>query len=1711
MRVKIIVLCLIFILISAHISVEAKVGESFIENASCPIISYNISSQPSDPNFEKIKRSIMGAPTAFTENRGQLENDNIRFYVQGGGLWFSDDGVYIEVREELKKQYNNQNNIYTPLINNFHKEPSQFKRVILKQTFIGKNPIIPEARQRCIWTNNFFIGNDSSKWRSNVPNYREIYYENLYNGIDLRYYLIESGLKYDFIIHPGADVNKIRIRYDGAEGLKIDDFGNLIIQTKIRDIVDDRLFIYQQLNGTFLQIHGMYIIYNDLEYGFKILDKYNEHEILVIDPVLEYSTFIGSGATGHGIDVDNAGNAVVTGYAYSFHPTTPGAYDTSLNGGYDVFVSKFNHNGSALIYSTFIGDFRDDYAHDIVIDDQDNVFVTGKTKSPNFPTTSGAYDTSHTNNWFTWDGFVLKLNHNGTELLYSTFVHGTDHDEPQSIAIDSFGNAYVTGYTQSNNFDTTPGANDTSYNGGRDAFVFKLNQTGQKLIYSTYLGGNSNDFGINIDVDSTGKAYITGRTLSNNFPTTPGVLDRTLNNTEVFISVINQTGKGLIYSTYIGGNSADLGNAIKVDSKGNAIITGYTASSDFPTTPTANDTSYNGGAYDCFVLKINQTGEKLLFSSFIGGSGDDRGIDLELAADGTICIAGQTVSNDLYLTDDAYDKTVNGTDIFIAKLTSSATQYLYSTYIGGSNGDYCEAIALDPIGNAYATGWVVSSDFPITPGAYDSTYTSPRDVVVFKFSFKPILFINSLTLMKYGEPTSIVYSRLCPYTFRVNFLYSANLSDFGKVQLILDPSGNNIQFTWDYSTGQFSKLSDPNNYITLEASSNAYKDFFRWTVDFNMTFNWTYPDENFQDVRVFATSVTLPTNWYNVTNFYEIENDLVFNGSLSITGEDERLISENELIRGGEKLNWTGLTTVYENTNDTFPPDEEFDIRIKDDSDNIWEDSPIPGEPFFIGMISQKNTDINGNNFSLSIIGIPVECDLTNEKITILFDGDNVTFLNPIPNNQTWQIKANVLVKVNITDMGGGEVDGKSVMRSITTNNGTNWDDWEKIPGLDSKKSIMVEDVVTLEEGTGNLIRWQAIDSVDNGPAISEPYRIFVDTEDITFSNPWPTGSDVSSTENIEVGITISDSTSGVNASTIEYAVSDNKGNSWGPWKPVDGYEDGLRVDVFINHTFLNGTDNRIKWRASDIAGNGPVESPRYPVVVNTWIQPEKPKVILLSPPNSIIINVTIVELIWELEDKNMESITYDLYFENNTSPNIWRKGIENTSYIFENLKDGEIYYWRVIPRRGDLEGTCTSGIWWFKVDIEIPISIENFELLINGVKSISLYPGENKNVTLTITNLGTIEDTVKLEIDSGELAGYVTLDDNSILDIESKDYQQRILNIKLPDNIQPGIYVIMATAISIKSGELVRDSHTIAVEIKERDSKEPDEPEINGTGENETVGNLTTEGPAKESSQIILYLGIGLIIIIIICLILFAFIIKRKKRKTEELLLPGTFAVKPGSLPSPVITLEQFPAAPTLAQLPSASAGSVTQQPTASTVSIPQLPQSTQVVQPTVSQPTPTVRVPQSLPQLPPAQIQTAIPGTETKESISPSIISSPIPQQPTQIRPPSLDTSKTATQATITPTVIQAPSTISGPTVHLPDSTPKPTIVTSSQPKLTVENNNTPTPTVTTTSVTSQTQQIAQQSQPLPQPKPQIKPQIATEQQQIPQKKTTNDDADD
>src|SRR5712692_6105834 len=445
---------------------------------------------------------------------------------------------------------------------------------------------------------NYFRGSDPRKWQADIPTYARVRYREVYRGIDLVYHGRQGQLEYDFIVNPGANPKAITLGFEGVESLDLTAAGDLALRTPGGTIVHHRPLIYQEIAGARREISGGYVIKGATRVGFQV-DRYDSRQALVIDPTLAFSTYLGGSGEdlGRAIALDATGNIYVAGSTTSHDFPTANALQPVYRGGVcrfdsprtfpcpDVFVAKLNPTGSALLYATYLGGSDSDEAFGIAVDAAGNAYVTGTTRSSNFPTANAfqpRYGGTRTD-LFGGDAFVTKLSPTGS-VLYSTYLGGTLNDIGYAIAVDSRGNAYVTGAAASRDFPLVRPLQATHGGALDDVFVAKLDPTGAALLYSTFLGGNGRDNAFGIAVDSAGNAYITGFTGSTDFPTANAIqAAHAGGSVDAFVAKLNPAGSGLVYSTYLGGSNSDEGRAIAVDSAGNAYVTGATTSTNFPT------------------------------------------------------------------------------------------------------------------------------------------------------------------------------------------------------------------------------------------------------------------------------------------------------------------------------------------------------------------------------------------------------------------------------------------------------------------------------------------------------------------------------------------------------------------------------------------------------------------------------------------------------------------------------------------------------------------------------------------------------------------------------------------------------------------------------------------------------------------------------------------------------------------------------------------------------------------------------------------------------------------------------------------------------------------------------------------------------------------------------------------------------------------------
>ena len=637
--------------------------------------------------------------------------------------------------------------------------PAPKNSAALRMRFAGNrssNPALPLDKFK--GRSNYFVGNDPSKWHTGISQFGRVRYSAINPGVDLAFYGTQGQLEYDFEVAPGADPSRIDLAFEGARDLKLDPAGDLILQTSVGAFKLHAPHAYQRNSGDQKQIASRYVLRADSSVGFEI-GPYDRNRELVIDPVLSFSTFLGgsldeacSVLAGAGnpipgcpsVAVDAALNMYIAGSTAS--SDFPGA--TGFAGIADVFVTKLDSSG-APVFATFLGGNGIDYPTGLAVDTSSNVVVGGATTSIDFPTKNAFQSTpASTNNKH---AFLAQLDPTGASLKYSTYLSGTGNDIASGVAVDVAGKAYVFGITNSTDFPTTPGAFQPApaAAGVGQFFLSKIDPTltdGSSLVYSTYIGGTNGAFvqGGQIAVDTnptTPSVYLSGTTDSTTMPVLNAAQGTNAGAKDAWVAKFTPTNVGSaqeIYLTYFGGGADDFGNAVSVDTSGQAYLTGSTASSGLPAAAGATAFQANiGGGTDAYVVKIGssipsgKTAYPINYFSYLGGSGNDAGLAIVAESSSQAArIVGWTQSANFPVPGSPFQSGLKGpTDAFLSRIvTTTTTTGNEGTYLGGSGDDRGTGVAIDAQGNTYLVGETDSSDFPTLPvvgphGATDAFIT----------------------------------------------------------------------------------------------------------------------------------------------------------------------------------------------------------------------------------------------------------------------------------------------------------------------------------------------------------------------------------------------------------------------------------------------------------------------------------------------------------------------------------------------------------------------------------------------------------------------------------------------------------------------------------------------------------------------------------------------------------------------------------------------------------------------------------------------------------------------------------------------------------------------------------------------------------------------------------------------------------------------------
>jgi len=717
-------------------TLQAKVDWSLPQSASKAqaTVRSPLATVPHGTGKAHIAADDMKLPLSFEPNQGQT-NPAVRFLARGNGytLYLTSNEAFLSLRRPSPSGVKDRP---SPLYKMKMDGPES---MLLHMKLVGANPVtIVSGIEGLPGKSNYFIGNNPKTWQRNVPTFAKVKYKNVYPGVDLVYYGNQGRLEYDFVVAPGADPRMIELSFPGVKKLSTDAEGNLVIGLKYGEVLEPAPTVFQQVNGIKETLAGRYILKDGNRVAFQI-STWDRSKAVVIDPAIQFSTYLGGSGDespfGGYMDLDRFGSVYVVGCTTSTDfPTTPDSLQSTFAGGTvggpfggDAFVTKLNPQGSAVVYSTYLGGNGDDCGLGIAVNPLGVTYLTGQTSSTDFPTTSRAFQPSFGGG--NLDGFVAKLSADGSVLIYSTYLGGSGDDAALIGPTDSGGHVYAEGLTSSTDFPNTAGAFQRTYGGGAfDAFVTKLKADGSGLVFSTYLGGSGDDLGFDGTIDRFGNAYITGITSSTDFPTTPRAFQRAYGGGDVdtFVTKLKRDGTVLVYSTYLGGSGHEEPRDLTVDVFGNAYVPGFTNSNDFPITPGAFQTSFAGGNSDGYLTKFNTSGSTVMYSTYLGGSGDDLAGAVRVDRFGNAYVPGQTSSTDFPTTANAFQSTYGGgnSDAFVTKLNRKGSGLLFSSYLGGSGDDGSVGFGtgVDGLGNMYVYGSTNSTDFPITKDAFQMQY-----------------------------------------------------------------------------------------------------------------------------------------------------------------------------------------------------------------------------------------------------------------------------------------------------------------------------------------------------------------------------------------------------------------------------------------------------------------------------------------------------------------------------------------------------------------------------------------------------------------------------------------------------------------------------------------------------------------------------------------------------------------------------------------------------------------------------------------------------------------------------------------------------------------------------------------------------------------------------------------------------------------------------
>jgi hypothetical protein len=698
--------------------------------------------------------------TALVPNAGQWP-EHVRFATTGQRtLWLERDGLVMA-----------------------HRTPAGGEQVFRLRVLDASAGSAPVGEHAVAGTHNFFQGADATAWRPALVAHDRVRWHDVRPGIDLIVTTAGEAPEYVLELAPGADLADFRMRCEGAEHLVLQGDGSLCLDGAAGDLVQSAPLAWRVgAAGQRTPVRMQFRAIDDTTFGF-VTPNLAADESLCVDPVLQWATFVGGSAYEWGYDIcrETDGTVLVVGETTSSNfPTSAGAFDPTYNGfgqpTSDVFVARINSTGTGVVYASYLGGSGAEKGMGVRGNGSGVATIVGPTGSGNFPVTAGAYDTTLGGNS---DAFVTRLTADGTALVFSTLLGGAGDDQAEGLALTDTGETWVTGVTSSASFPTTAGAFSSARQGLSDVYVARIAATGAQLLASTLLGGGDGEVGKGVAVAAQGTVVVGGVTSSANFPTTTGAFQTTLlGSSDAFVARLSANCQQLLGSTFCGGSSGDVGEAVAVTPSGLALVAGVTSSNNFPVTAGAFQTTTSGSS-DAFVAAFDATCQRR-WATLVGGNGGDVGKSVWATPAGTIVLGGQCSSSVFPTTPGAVLAAGSGSaDAFVVHLASDGSGLLAGTLFGGSGSDGGEAIDGRNEAAVVLTGVANSGNLPVVPGAWSPSQLGTND------SFAASLDLRAPGVVRYGTSTP---SCLGPILASPTRWPAFNAADFGIACVQAPPS-----------------------------------------------------------------------------------------------------------------------------------------------------------------------------------------------------------------------------------------------------------------------------------------------------------------------------------------------------------------------------------------------------------------------------------------------------------------------------------------------------------------------------------------------------------------------------------------------------------------------------------------------------------------------------------------------------------------------------------------------------------------------------------------------------------------------------------------------------------------------------------------------------------------------------------------------------------